>query len=131
MGIKKDARAIVIDAPTAVFKAIGLKELILASRLTGDFDHIHFFAESVLQLTKKFPALKSHLRPTGMLWISWRKGGKQKSDLTLTKVIEIGYDHGLVESKTLSVDAIWSAIKFTHPKMGKIYNNSYGTLKES
>jgi len=129
MGIKKDARAIVIDAPTAVFKAIGLKDLNLVSRLTGDFDHIHFFAESISQLTSKFPTLKSHLRPTGMLWISWRKGGKQKSNLTLTKIIEIGYDHGLVESKTLSVDDTWSAIKFTHPKEGKVYENKYGRLK--
>jgi hypothetical protein len=44
------------------------------------------------------------------------------------KVIEIGYNHGLVESKALSVDAPWSAIKFTHPKKGRAYNNGYGRL---
>ncbi len=128
MGIKEDARTILIGAPTDVLKTMGLANLNLASRLSGDFDYIHFFAESVAQLTRKFSILKSHLRPTGMLWISWKKGGK--SELTLPKIIHIGYDHGLVESKTLSVDATWSAIKFTHPKKGKVYNNSYGKLKD-
>ena len=50
------------------------------------------------------------------------------TDLVLPEVIRIGYRHGLVESKTLSVDATWSAIKFTHPVAGKVYKNSYGQL---
>src|SRR3712207_8705935 len=52
-------------------------------------------------------------------WVSWPKNKKLGTDLALPKVIEIGYNHGLVESKTLSVDATWSAMKFTHPKKGK------------
>jgi hypothetical protein len=51
------------------------------------------------------------------------------TDLTLAKVIALGYDYGLVESKTISIDATWSAIKFTHPKQAKEYKNSYGRLK--
>lgn len=63
-----------------------------------------------------------------MLWVSWPKNMKLGTDLTLPKVIEIGYGYGLVESKCLSVDATWSALKFTHPKEGKAYNDSYGRL---
>jgi hypothetical protein len=36
----------------------------------------------------------------------------------------------LVESKTISVNDTWSAIKFTHPKKGKVYKNSYGKLPQ-
>ena len=57
------------------------------------------------------------------------KSGQKETDLTITKVIKIGYDYGLVESKTISIDSVWSAIKFTHPKEGKEYNNSYGKLR--
>ena len=64
-----------------------------------------------------------------MLWVSWPKNKKLGTDLTLTKVIELGYDHGLVESKTISVDQTWSAIKFTYPQKGKVYKNQYGKLK--
>jgi hypothetical protein len=129
MGIKKDARAILVGAPAGIVEAIALSDVNLVTRLSGDFDYIHFFAEKASQLARRIPGLKSHLRPTGMLWISWRKGGKLKSDLTLFKIIEVGYDHGLVESKTLSINDTWSAIKFTHPKKGKVYKNSYGKLK--
>jgi len=31
----------------------------------------------------------------------------------------------------LSVDNTWSALRFTHPKPGKTYNNSHGTLQRS
>jgi hypothetical protein len=40
-----------------------------------------------------------------MLWVSWPKSKKLETDLAQPKVIEIGYNHGLVESKTLSMDA--------------------------
>jgi len=129
MGIKENTRGIFISAPADAIKAINVPDLQIASRLSGNFDYIHFFAVSQSKLDKKFPSLKRHLKPGGMLWISWPKAKQHGTDLTLTKIIKIGYDHGLVESKTLSINTSWSAIKFTHPKKGKIYNNSYGKLK--
>lgn len=52
------------------------------------------------------------------------------TDLTLPIVIRVAYDAGLVESTCLSVDATWSGLKLTHPKPGKIYANSFGTLPD-
>jgi len=130
MGIKDGVRAIFVSAPTDAIKSIDAPSLKLSSSLRGDFDYIHFFAGSQMELDKKFPKFKSHLKPTGMLWVSWPKSGKRETDLSLTKVIKLGYDYGLVESKTLSVNETWSAIKFTYPKKGKVYNNSYGKLKK-
>jgi hypothetical protein len=129
LGIKKGMRGVLINAPADEVKKIDRGELDLSSKLSGYLDYIHFFTKSLTALNKKFPSLRDHLKPMGMLWISWPKGGRQSTDLTLTKIIKIGYDHGLVESKTVSVDDAWSAIKFTHPKKGKIYNNKYGKLK--
>jgi hypothetical protein len=129
LGIKEGARAILMNAPAEAAKAIDLSHLDLATKLTGTFDYIHFFTKSQEEFNDRFPKLKSHLKPTGMLWVSWPKNRKLGTDLTLTKVIELGYNHGLVESKTISIDETWSAIKFTHPKQGKVYRNSYGRLK--
>jgi hypothetical protein len=129
MGIKKDSRAIFINAPTEAIEAIDLPSLDIASKLTGYFDYIHLFAKSESVFRKSFPELKDHLKPKGMLWVSWAKNGELETDLSLTKVINIGYDFGLVESTCLSIDSTWSALKFTHPKKGKTYNNSYGNLK--
>jgi hypothetical protein len=129
MGIKEGARAYLRNAPAEAVKAIDPSGLDIASRLTGQFDYIHLFTKSQEEFDHLFPKLKAHLKPTGMLWVSWPKNRKLGTDLTLTKVIELGYNHGLVESKTISIDETWSAIKFTHPKERKVYNNSYGKLK--
>ncbi|MFD1142966.1 hypothetical protein ACFQ4C_17705 [Larkinella insperata] len=129
MGIRPGVRAFLLNAPADALEALELPGLVPAPALDGEFDYIHLFVRSQSELHEHFPPLKTYLKPTGMLWVSWPKAGQLGTDLTLTKVIEIGYDYGLVESKTLSVNPVWSAIKFTHPKAGKTYNNSYGTLK--
>jgi hypothetical protein len=129
MGIKEGGRAYLANAPAEAVKAVDPPPLDLAAKLTGKFDYIHLFTKSQEEFDDMFPKLKKHLKSTGMLWVSWPKNRKLGTDLTLTKVIELGYNHGLVESKTISVNETWSAIKFTHPKEDKVYKNKYGKLK--
>lgn len=130
MGIKQEMRAFLVNAPGSAVDAIDLPSLEIAVRLNGDFDYIHVFAMTQAEMDELLPRLKSHLKPTGMLWVSWPKGKQMGTELSLPNVIRIGYNHGLVESTCLSVDATWSALKFTHPKPGKTYNNSHGKLPE-
>lgn len=129
LGIKEGARAIFVSAPEDAMEAIDPPPLDRSTELAGEFDYIHLFTKSQEDFNERFPKLKTHLKPTGSLWVSWPKNRKLETDLTLTKVIELGYNFELVESKTISLNATWSAIKFTHPKEGKTYNNSYGKLK--
>jgi hypothetical protein len=128
MGIKEGMRAFFVNAPLSALDAINLPTLNIASQLRGQFDYIHVFTITQAEMDDLFPKLKRHLKPTGMLWISWPKNKKLNTDLVLPKVINIGYSHGLVESICLSVDATWSGLKFTHPKKGKEYHNSFGQL---
>ncbi|MBT1701305.1 hypothetical protein KK083_30715 [Fulvivirgaceae bacterium PWU4] len=129
MGIKEGSRGILINAPGDIHTTLHLPALDLASRLTGHFDYIHFFTKTLADLDRRFPVLMKHLQATGMLWVSWPKAGQLDTDLTMKSLIRTGYYHGLVESKAISLDATWSALKFTHPRKGKIYRNSYGVFK--
>lgn len=129
LGIQEGMRAMVVGAPSEALQAIDPPSLAHSDELTGHFDYIHFFVKSQQAFNDRFPELKAHLSPTGMLWVSWPKNRKLGTDLTLPIIIKLGYNFGLVESKTISINPTWSAIKFTHPKEGKVYNNSYGTLK--
>jgi len=129
MGIKEKSSAYFENAPKEALEDIRFPEIEISQILKGEFDYIHFFAKTQAEQTKIFPKLKEHLKLDGMLWISWPKGGQLGTDLTLPKVIQIGYEFGLVESTCLSVNDTWSALKFTHPKKGKIYNNSHAKLK--
>ncbi len=131
MGIKQNARTIFVNAPADVIDAIELPDVNLETKLAGAFDYIHLFVISQADFHEEFPQVKDHLRQTGNLWVSWPKAGQKKSDLNIKGVIRLGYEYGLVESKCISIDSVWSALKFTHPKEGKRYNNSYGKLKTS
>jgi hypothetical protein len=129
MGIKNGSRALLVDAPQDAVKALALPSLDISQHVRGGFDYIHLFSKTIKSLHKHFTKLKAHLNPAGSLWVSWPKAGQQNTDLNIKTVIKIGYDYGLVESKALSINNTWSALKFTHPKPGKKYNNSYGKLK--
>lgn len=128
MGVKPGARAYLKNAPDEAVESLCLPELERPKRLTGAFDYLHLFVKKQAQFTRAFLQLKRHLAPGGSLWVSWPKGGQLGTDLNVRRVIKLGYDCGLVESVNLSVDATWTALKFTHPKPGKTYANSYGTL---
>lgn len=128
MGIKPGSRAYLLAAPPSTVSAMQLPPLIISGELAGQFDYLHLFATTQAMMEDHFPKLKDNLAPSGMLWVSWPKARKLGTDLTLPTVIRIGYFHGMVESTCLSVDETWSALKFTHPKPGKTYNNSHGIL---
>ena len=128
IGVRPDMRCILVGASPEQASALGFQSGELPHRLSGSFDYIHLFVTAEEQATTAFPKMKRHLRAGGMLWVSWPKGGKLNTDLSLRKIIAIGYSHGLVESKTIGLDGTWSAIKFTFPKAGKHYKNSYGRL---
>lgn len=128
MGIKPGWRTCVVGAPAGVVDTLGLPPLDVVDELTGQFDYLHLFVKTQEKMRECFPALVPHLGPGGKLWLSWPKGRKLGSDLSLPKVIEIGYDFGLVESTCLRIDDTWTGLRFTHPKAGKVYANSFGTL---
>lgn len=128
MGVKEGMRAFFVNAPQYALEAINLPNLNICSELLGEFDYLHLFVITQAEMNTIFPQLKCHLKAKGMLWVSWPKNKQLNTDLVLDRVVNIAYRHGLVESKCLSVDTTWAGLKFTHPKKGKIYNNSHGQL---
>lgn len=129
IGVKDNMRTFFVNAPSDFATITSLPDVELKASLLGEFDYIHFFVITQKEFHDTFERLKEHLKKDGMLWVSWPKSKQKQTDLSITKVIEIGYNYGLVESKAISIDPVWSAIKFTFPKPGKVYNNSYGKLK--
>jgi hypothetical protein len=131
MGVREGMQAYLENVPDSVLKDLNLPDLRIRAGLIGAFDYIHFFSVKQTELDARLPTLKLHLESSGMLWISWPKGKKLGSDLSLGKVIQIAYSHGLVESVALSINETWSGLKLTYPKKGKVYNNKYGELPKS
>ena len=130
MGIRPGSRTYVRGAPPARLDDLGHHGLDVRTTLRGSFDYLHLFTTSAAELERELPRMACHLADPGALWVSWPKRRQLGSDLSLPQVIEIGYRHGMVESTTIGLDDTWSAIKFTRPKPGKAYRNSYGRLPD-
>lgn len=128
LGLKENSKVLFYKAPKDVMYLFEKAGLEIKKSPAGQFDYIHYFVIHQSDMKEYFPKLKEHLKSGGSLWVSWPKAGKLNTDLTIKTVIKIGYDFGLVESKAIRIDDNWSALKFTFPKQGKIYNNSYGKL---
>ena len=131
MGVKESSRAFFVNTDNEALDNINLPTLNIPTKLEEEFDYIHLFVKTKIEFIDYFPKLKPYLKPNGMLWVSWPKGGKLGTDLNIKIVIKLGYDFGLVESTCLSINDIWSGLKFTHPKKGKVYKNSYGKLNDN
>jgi hypothetical protein len=116
IGAKPGARAIFINAPADAMAVIDVSQLKIGSSLKDEFNYIHLFCRTEDELGIKFPRIKGHLAPTGMLWVSWPKSGQLTTDLSLATVIRIGAQNGMVESKSISINETWSALKFTFTK---------------
>lgn len=125
LGIKPGIRAVFLNLPPTLS---GLDLEDLQQGQDGEADLVLSFVESQGELDAHFDTWKTQVAANGRLWICWPKGGRGGSDLNIKNVIRIGYAHGMVESNAISIDAGWSALKFTHPKAGKVYHNSYGVL---
>ena len=130
MGVKENSKAYFVNSDEEAIENLDLPNLDISKKLDNEFDYIHLFVKTQSEILEHFPKLKENLITNGMLWVSWPKGGKFGTDLNIKIVIKLGYEFGLVESTCLSVNNTWSGLKFTHPKKGKIYNNSYGKLNE-
>lgn len=128
MGVKTGSRAYLHESPVDAVKSMELPDLDRTNKLSGEYDYIHLFTKSQNDMKRDFLILRSYLSSSGALWVSWPKAGKLETDLTMKSVIKIGYDLNMVESKCIRIDETWSAIKFTQPKSGKLYKNSYGRL---
>lgn len=131
MGIKSNDAIILLNAPDDAAQEIIFPEVNVHEKLAGKFDHIILFVKTQNEMKESFESLKAHLADNGRLWVAWPKANKLGSNLNIPSVIKIGYDTGLVESMNLSINETWTTLKFTWPKPGKIYNNSYGTLPSS
>jgi len=131
MGVKPGMRLLFVNSDS-VETGFGIgPDVEIANKKIGDFDMIHAFVTTQSQFRETFPKLIAHLKPSAVIWISWPKAGQLETDLSIQKVIAIGYTFNMVESKTIGINSVWSAIKFTFPKPGKTYNNSFGTLPEN
>lgn len=118
LGIKAGFVIQVYNAPSNYWDNLGpLPENVQVSSLNkpNEVDFIHYFCKSADTLRSEILHLKSLLKKTGLVWISWpKKSSKVSTDLSDMIVRNTGLEAGLVDVKVCAVDEIWSGLKFVY-----------------
>jgi len=115
LGIKDDRRVLVLDPPQGfVHKLDPLpKGASVATKIVGLFDVIVVFASSRAVLGELFPKAKHVMAPRASIWAAFpRKSSGFFTDLDEGLVRAVGLAAGLTDNKIISVDEIWSALRF-------------------
>ena len=109
----------VIKSPAGYVKRLGddIGGICSTTSKNGSYDLVQYFTVKRDDLEEAFPILYKLLSNRGFLWISWpKRSSGVETDLNENEVREIGLENGLVDVKVVSIDEIWSALKFVHRK---------------
>ncbi|MFQ5888413.1 MAG: hypothetical protein ACE5JR_00015 [Gemmatimonadota bacterium] len=120
--VKPGQRMVVLNPPTGYVNGIGsLPEgAELATRATGRFDWVQLFAKNTSELKRFAPKAIKSLRDGGILWISYPKRSSQvETDLSRDKGWDVVRSAGLRPVSQVSIDDVWSALRFRPLKPGE------------
>jgi hypothetical protein len=114
--LKGGYRAIVLNAPESYAPALAHvpADVEMASQLEGPIDFIHVFVTHRDEMERQIPALRDALKPQGLLWVSYPKGTAIPTDLKRDVLWKMLGDAGLQAVAQVSIDEVWSAMRFKH-----------------
>lgn len=81
----------------------------------GNLDVVLFRADQAETLLQRFEEYKQAIKPMGMIWALWPKGGALRRD----EIREVGIAAGLVDIKVLSYSEQLSGLKFVVPVVNR------------
>ena len=108
-------RVLLLNAPPGYLDDLGeLPEGVrVESRAEGTFDFVHLFVKDLAALEKLGPTAVGAVKHDGLLWVSYpKKSSKLESDLDRDVVWQTVAKTGLRAVSQVSVDEVWSAIRF-------------------
>jgi hypothetical protein len=116
-------RVLILNAPVGYVSQLGeLPEGVeVAEQPGGTFDFVQIFSKDLAELEKLAPVAVEAVKHDGLLWVSYpKKSSKMESDLDRDVVWKEVANTGLRAVAEVSVNEVWSAIRFRPPeKVGK------------
>lgn len=118
LGLKAGIAVAVVGAPWDYRKLLGHVPagVIFRSQEASNLDFIHLFVQDRATLRQQLEALRSRIRPQGMIWVSWpKRASKVPTDIDENVIREEALAQGLVDVKVCAIDKTWSGLKLVIP----------------
>jgi hypothetical protein len=111
---KEGYKALLLNGPEGYRSTLGeMPEKVNISTNAGsEFDLIQVFVTSKKEMESGLIALKSKMKPGGLLWLTYPKGtSKAKADINRDIIREYAESNGFKAVSMISVDDTWSALR--------------------
>jgi hypothetical protein len=122
MKLKPGQRATIVNAPSGYAESLQPlpADVELAEQLEGTFDWVQLFVKTQAELAQSISQVRSALKPTGTLWITFPKGSSNiQTDLTRDKGWDAVQAIDLKWITLISVNETWSAFSLRPYKPGE------------
>ena len=116
LGVQENSRIWLLEPPVGFARRLeplppGAGVITITPKMQQDL--IVLFAISRAALGELFPRAAHHLAPRGYLWAAWpRKSSGVFTDLTEEQVRSVGIAAGLTDNKIVSIDEVWTGLRF-------------------
>lgn len=118
LGLKEGFSVLLYNAPRhylGLFTDFPENIIFTEDGENGSIHFIHLFCKTHNELQKSVTSYKPLLKKTGMIWVSWPKGGsKISTDLKREPIRDYALSTGLVDVKVAAIDENWSGLKFVY-----------------
>jgi len=89
-----------------------LPNAVTLSSVSAGADMIHFFTNSVEELSRGLAEYRNLIKQDGSIWVSWyKKAAKLPTEITEDTIRDVALPLGLVDIKVCAVDEKWSGLK--------------------
>jgi hypothetical protein len=119
LGMQPGQQVLILNAPVGYLDELGeLPEGVeVAEQHNGTFDFVQVFVSDLAELKSLAPLAADSVTYEGLFWVSYpKKGSKMESDLTREVVWEEVARTGLRAASEVSLNDLWSAIRFRPPE---------------
>ncbi|MNM87219.1 hypothetical protein D3C81_993940 [compost metagenome] len=111
----QEGKNLVLYAPEGYIELLGLtaNSASYQEQYAGQYDSVLIFFRSVLEVNERFGEAMRALKPEGLLWLCYPKGGaKAGTDLNRDKGWDVVRAAGYEGVSLVSIDDTWSAMRF-------------------
>ena len=112
-------RALILNAPEGYLETLGdvPEALEIEQEPSGEFDFAHLFVKDLNELERFIDRVLQAVEYDAVLWISYPKGSSGvDTDLNRDKLWNALSDRGIRPVTQVSIDKVWSGMRFRPPE---------------